>query len=147
MKKAIIGFMTLILVTSFVFANNNLDVEKEKAAIKKVIEKSYVQGVFIKKDTEAMAKGFHAEFNMLTWHDGHMHKYPIARWIKSVKKNPKPPKEKFTHKVPLLDVTGIAAIAKVEIYRDSKHIYTDYLSFYNFGENWQIVSKIFQEHK
>ena len=151
MKKAVVTCLALFLFTGLLGAQSNTDIEKEKAAIQKVIDKAYIQGVFIKRDAEAMAKGFHADFNMLLVHDDHMHAYPISKWIESTKKNkeknPNPPKEKFTYKIPLLDVTGYAAIAKIEIYRDSKHIYSDYMSLYKFGDSWQIVNKIFYEHK
>jgi ketosteroid isomerase-like protein len=39
-----------------------------------------------------------------------------------------------------------AAVARVEVHRDGKHIFTDYLSLYRFADGWKIVGKIFQSH-
>jgi len=46
----------------------------------------------------------------------------------------------------MVNVTGNAAVARVEIYRDGKHAFTDYLSLYKFPDGWLIVGKIFQAH-
>ena len=43
-----------------------------------------------------------------------------------------------------MDVTGKAAVARVELFRDGKHVFTDYLSLYQFADGWKIVAKIFQ---
>ena len=43
-----------------------------------------------------------------------------------------------------MDVTGKSAVARVEIHRDGKHVFTDYLSLYQFADGWKIVAKIFQ---
>ena len=48
---------------------------------------------------------------------------------------------------PSIDITGSAAVARVELYRDFKHIFTDYLSLYRFDDGWKIVGKIFYQHQ
>ncbi len=48
---------------------------------------------------------------------------------------------KVTAKYPIIDVSGDAAMAKVELYRNGKHLFTDYLLLYKFESGWQIVSK------
>jgi hypothetical protein len=45
-----------------------------------------------------------------------------------------------------VDVTGNAAIAKIEVFKDSRHVYTDYMSLYKFKDGWKIVNKIYQKH-
>ena len=45
---------------------------------------------------------------------------------------------------PLVDVTNDEAVARVEIHRDGKHIFTDYLSLDRVADGWKIVGKIFQ---
>jgi hypothetical protein len=45
---------------------------------------------------------------------------------------------------PLVDITNNEAVARVEVHRDGKHIFTDYLSLYSFADGWKIVGKIFQ---
>ncbi len=47
----------------------------------------------------------------------------------------------------LIDFSGNTAIARMEIYENSKHIYTDYMGLYKFPEGWRIVNKIFYSHE
>jgi len=47
----------------------------------------------------------------------------------------------------MVDVTGNAAVAKIEIYKDGKHIYSDYMALYKIDNNWKIVNKIYFSHK
>lgn len=128
-----------------------LSCKGEASAVKKVIEKAYVNGIHINRDIEAIKKGFHPDFNMLILRDGKIVKVPIAQWIERIeegkKKNPGPSKVKTTHKFSMVDVTGNAAVARIEIYKDGKHTYTDYMSLYKFPDGWKIVNKIFQSHK
>ena len=86
---------------------------------------------------------------MLILKEGKITKMSLQQWIEMVEqrqKNPAPTKSKIEYKIPLVDVTGNAAVAKVEIYKDSKHIYSDYMSLYRFDDGWKIVNKIFQPH-
>lgn len=46
----------------------------------------------------------------------------------------------------MIEVVGNAAVAKVELYREDKKIFTDFLSLYKFEEGWRIVSKIYHRH-
>ena len=43
-------------------------------------------------------------------------------------------------------VGSAAAVVRLELYRDGKHTFTDYLSLYRFADGWKIVSKIFHVH-
>jgi Putative lumazine-binding len=62
---------------------------------------------------------------------------------KAVEATPRPA---IRHEFTSVDVTDDAAVARVEIYRDGTHAFTDYLSLYRFPDGWRIVSKIFQAH-
>ena len=144
-KVMLVLLAVLVLLTSVVGEDSN-EVEKDRQAIKAVIEDAYIQGVFIKKDPESMKKGFHPEFNMLILKDGQMTKVPFDQCINIVeesKKNSVPSKVEITHRFSFIDVTGNSAVAKVEVYKGSTHVFTDYLSLYKFKEGWKIVAKIF----
>ena len=65
---------------------------------------------------------------------------------KRVVENPDLKNVKTTHNCALIDVTENAAVAKIEVYKDGKHVYTDYMSLYKFEEGWKIVNKIFATH-
>ncbi len=43
----------------------------------------------------------------------------------------------------MIDVTGTAAVAKLEFYVGKTLKYIDYMSLYKFGDEWKIVNKIF----
>ena len=45
-----------------------------------------------------------------------------------------------------VDVTGNAAVAKIELFKDSKHVYTGYLSLLKFGDGWLITDKVYFRH-
>ena len=38
------------------------------------------------------------------------------------------------------------ASVRVEVFRDGKHTFTDYLLLYKFADGWKIVSKAFYSH-
>ncbi len=151
MKRTIFILGSVVLCFGLVVAGGDQNMEKEKAAIQKVIEKAYVKGIHINRDPEAIRSGFHPEFNMLVLREDKITKVPIENWIakieESKKKNPEPSDVETTHNFSLVDITGDAAVAKIEIFKDSKHVFTDYMSLYKFDDGWKIVNKIFHHHK
>lgn len=128
-------------------------VDPEKEAIKKVIQTAYVDGLQNKGPVTDIEKGFHPGFELLGNKNNELTKFPIYSWImyhkKRVAENPNPPtaEELVTSKFPLIDITGNAAIAKIELYKGGNILFTDYLSLYKFEEGWQIVSKIYFRHE
>ena len=150
MKKLAVTLFFSLLILPF-FAGGYAASGSEEDAVKKVIEEAYVKGIHINRDIPAIEKGFHPEFNMLILRENNISKYPIGKWIDAIEKrkkeNPSPPPYKTTHRFPMVDVTGNAAVAKIEIYRDSELVYSDYMSLYKFEEGWKIVNKIYYSHE
>ncbi|MCP5106535.1 MAG: nuclear transport factor 2 family protein [bacterium] len=150
MKKIILCLFAVVLFSSLVFAGG--DIEKDKAAIKKVILDAYRDGIVNVGDVEAIKKGFHPEFKLLGLNKDRsdIWKLPIADWAKSVEKGKKegkyPPKEKVSFKFLLVDVVGNAGFAKIEFYKGDKLAYTDFLSLYRFKDGWKLVAKIYNQH-
>ena len=142
-KNAALILALAVLGAVPVFADDASDV---KAAI----QSAYVDGVHVKLDPAAMRKGFHPDFRMLVLKDGKMTAVTLEDWISRMeagaKKNPNAPRPAIKAEFPVVNVTGNAAVARVEIYRDGKHTFTDYLSLYKFADGWMIVGKIFQAH-
>lgn len=118
--------------------------------VKAAVQSAYVDGVHVKLDPAAMRKGFHPDFRMLVLKDGKMTAVTLEEWIgrmeAGAKKNPDAPRPAIKAEFPVVDVTGNAAVVRVEIDRDGKHTFTDYLSLYKFPNGWLIVGKIFQAH-
>ncbi len=132
------------------FQKKNAPVSDEKKAVAKVIREAYVDGIQNLGNIEAIQKGFHPGFSLLYIRDNQLKKFLIKDWIESVKKrkekNPDRPKVKTTVKFLNVDVVGKAATAKFELYRDSKLVFTDFMSLLKFEGGWKIVSKISHRH-
>ena len=71
----------------------------------------------------------------------------LDAWMERLGLHGEPLRSGITHQVQVLDQTGRAAAAKVEIFQDGEIIYTDYMSLYRFGEEWRIVAKTFHSHR
>jgi hypothetical protein len=124
----------------------------ERAAIVEVVTAAYVDGIHNFRDPAAIRAGFHPDFEMLILKDGELEKLPIAKWIESIEaRNAKepPPSDGVrttSAEFPLVEVTGTAAICKVELTRGGELVFTDYLALYKFEEGWRIVGKSFYRH-
>jgi hypothetical protein len=124
----------------------------EKAAVQKVVQEAYVDGIHNFRRPDAIRKGFHPGFEMLFVREGKLEKLPIYNWIQGIEernaKEPLPPDAKATTTAayPLTDVTGTAAMCKVELSREGKLVFTDYLLLYKFDDGWRIVGKTSHRH-
>jgi hypothetical protein len=127
------------------------EVADAKAEIRTVIEASYINGAFNALDADAMRAGFHEDFAIF-WADGEkIGKYPIATWADGVEKKKADPgfdpaENVWDHELPMIDVTGGTAMAKVELSNKGRHVYTDYLLLLKFESGWRIVAKVYKEH-
>ncbi len=152
MKKVMFVLLVLIIMVGSTFAGekcckaNAKDVE----AVKKVIEAAYVNGIHINRDLGAIKKGFHPEFTMMIKSEKNLKKVAISDWMKKIEawKQKEPTiTTKTKHKFTMVNVAGNAAVARIEIMKDGKHVYTDFMSLYKFDDGWKIVNKIFQSYK
>jgi len=124
--------------------------DSDTDAVRAVVQSAYVEGVHANPDAARMRQGFHPDFRMLVLRDGKMTAVTLEDWIgrmeASRKQNPNAPKPTVRAEFPVVDVTANEAVVKVELYRDGKHAFTDYLLLYKFPDGWKIVSKIFQSY-
>lgn len=146
---------TITLVTIFLFTvfsgliAQEQDVKMEQELIKKVIQNAYVDGLCNNADEVAVAKGFHPGFNLMGVGKGNsMWKHPIYNWIEGAKEGKKEHKYSFqdeftTIKFLFVDVSGNAAVAKINFYEGDEIKFVDYLSLLKFEDGWKIVSKTF----
>lgn len=118
----------------------------ESSAIKELLIHSYVDGIYVNRDEAAVRSGFHPGFVLHVLDDGQLIQAPLDMWLARLQldgtKSPTP----YSHNFNTIDVTGNAAVVKMEIFEDSKHIYTDYFGLYKFADGWKIVNKIFYGH-
>jgi hypothetical protein len=146
MKKFLVIFYSVGLIFPL-FAQKFI----EEAAIKEVIQTAYIDGIHNLGDVTAIKNGFHPGFELLIKNQNNqLVKLPIYSWIETVegrkKSNPEGVVEKTTARYLSFDITGDAAVAKIELFKEEKKIFTDYLFLYKFENKWKIVSKIYHTH-
>lgn len=120
----------------------------DKAAIESVIQTAYVDGLQNWGDSEVIRAGFHPEFELLSkTTDNQIRRLPIDEWIEMVEnrkaRNPEGPGALVTADITSVDITVDAAVAKLDLFREGKKLFTDYLLLYKFDEGWRIVGKIY----
>ena len=141
---ALAALTTLALATTGVAAN-----DAEKLAVIQVITDAYINGVHAKPDAAAMRRGFHPDFRMLVLADGKMSAVALDEWAGRVEKSaaiPNAVRPAIKAEFPVVEIAGGAASARVEVFRDGKHTFTDYLLLYKFTDGWKIVSKTYHTH-
>lgn len=148
MKNTI--FFRLMMLALFVLAGALAANDVEKKAVMNVVEAAYVKGVHAEPSGEAMRKGFHPDFIMFVQDGEKITKVTRDEWITrleaGIAKNSGAPKPVVKHEFPLVEVTGSAAFVKVELHRDGKHVFTDFISLYKFADGWKIIGKTFYRH-
>ena len=137
--------LTIIFLFSFSFLGMQ-GFEKEKNAVKKVLVDSYVKGIHINRDIKLVQEGFHPDFIMHVLDNNQIIKASLDMWLGRLKLDGQKNQNTIDYKFKSIDITGYSAVAKMEIYENSKHIYTDYFSLYKFEDGWKIISKIFTGH-
>jgi ketosteroid isomerase-like protein len=144
--KALAVVASIVLCATVAAAAQSSDTD----AVKAVVQSAYVEGVHVNLDAAKMRQGFHPDFRMLVLRDGKLTPVTLEEWIgrmeANAKQNPNAPNPAVRADFPVVDVTANEAVVKVELYRDGKHAFTDYLFLYKFPDGWKIVSKIFQAY-
>ncbi|MFC2078394.1 nuclear transport factor 2 family protein [Candidatus Bipolaricaulota bacterium] len=124
---------------------------QNRQQIEQIIEKAYIEGIHIRPNLETVLSGFHPDFRMLVRRDAELLKVSpeefVAMVVKARETNPEAFAETVSFEIPLVEVTGDAAIAQVKLSRGGRHLFTDYLSLYRMDGRWQVVSKIFHSHQ
>jgi ketosteroid isomerase-like protein len=144
MRTVALAALTVLALTTTGAAN-----EAEKQAVVQVITDAYINGVHAKPDAAAMRRGFHQDFRMLVLADGKMNAVTLDEWAGRVEKsaaNPNAARPVIKAEFPVVEIAGAAASARVEVFRDGKHTFTDYLLLYKFADGWKIVSKTYHTH-
>ncbi len=152
MKKILTPLLAIIFVGALAaFTTSTIKKEAAEAEIKELVNKAYIHGAFNELNPEAMAAGFHKDFAIFSAKGEQLSRYEIANWVASVAERKAssdfdPAKNVWDSKFAVVDVTGNSAIAKVELSKDGKHIFTDYLSLLKFDSGWKIVAKVYTKH-
>ena len=152
MKRILI--LSLVLIGISISTNAQTDNKNDIELIKKTILTAYQDGIQNEGDMKKIDKGFHPTFRMIGLRDGkEVWEYPIADWKKSVQKGkedgkyPRTGDKKVKIEFPMVDVSGSAAIAKLNLSVSRKLTYIDYMSLYKIDGKWKIVAKIYANAK
>ena len=114
-----------------------------------VVQTAYVDGIHRNSDADAMRAGFHPEFIMFMQTDEGMKILTRDAWAARIEKAGADPDRKtyeISAEVEIIGQSGNAAVVKVELGRDGKHVFTDFLSLYKTPDGWKIIAKIYQRH-
>lgn len=114
-----------------------------------VVRDAYVDGVHRNADAAAFRAGFHESFVMyVNGPDGVtiVTREDWAARLETAAADPDRKRPKIDADVEVVASSGDAAVVKVDLDRDGKHVFTDFLSLYRTSDGWKIVAKIFQRH-
>lgn len=143
MSKTFLSLLFLIVSTA-TFAQS-----ADETAIKGVITSAYIEGIQNRGSIDDIRKGFHPSFTMLRVIDNDIKPLPIEEWITNLEKARKDtpaPTTRTEGTFLSVDITGTAAVVKLELTRGGKKTFTDYLVLSRFTEGWRIISKSFYRH-
>lgn len=142
--------MIIVVLIALAFAPAILGAQEaaDEEAIKTLVQTAYVDGLINLGDLERTRAGFHPDFVLFGLQNGQLTRLPIADWIAGTEKRKAQGQKspEMTCQILQVDITSSAAVVKLELHREGKHIFTDYLSLYKFPDGWKIVGKIYHRH-
>lgn len=122
------------------------------AEVEAHVLRHYVHGAFNTRDVAAMRAGFDASFAIFSADGDTLDRFPLDVWIERLETSlaegydAEAPQNHWQHRFALVDVTGNAAMVKLELSNEGKHIYTDYITLLRFDSGWRIVAKTYVQH-
>ena len=118
-----------------------------REAIRSIVEEAYIRGIHTTQDEATVRAGFHQDFAMLVLQDDTMLKVGLDEWFERVEAlkadSPELWKAETRGDFLLIDVSGTAAVVKLDVYKGETFFSTDYMLLYKFEKGWRIVSKVF----
>ena len=124
----------------FAMSSTTPDQEADRKAIEQTI--GYYFTASDNGDADALGRAFHPEAKMLLVRDGKLAEVTIPDWQDRIRKNPNPPTKANWRKVVSVDISGEAAVARVES-DFATFQFIDYMSLLKVDGEWKIVNKIF----
>ena len=133
---------TLMLVSAAGLTAASLN-DPDERAIRRHIERYYFEGVR-RSDTAAAHRAFHPVLTMYSVRDDTLGQRSLNEWLTAIaERAPQPPKpDEVARRIVSVDVTGNAAMAKLELGYPEATV-TDYMSLLKLNGEWVIVGKIF----
>jgi hypothetical protein len=116
----------------------------DEDAMRNVINEAYAQGIHNRVETGNILKGFHLGFDLLSPNNNLFVKLPILfmdRKHPQIHRSWTETHSCRNYQSHLIHVAGNAALARVKLFRDGTHIFTDCMALYKIEDGWRVVSK------
>ncbi|MCP5108140.1 MAG: hypothetical protein GY950_32430 [bacterium] len=147
MKKVMFGLIVLFIAALSLTCVSGSDMEKEKAAVKKVIEDAHVNGFYPKLDEEAVKKGYHKDCDFISYSFIGIVKRSMDARLNFIKKNfPEPDERGVAHRFLSLTVADRIAGAVMEAHIAGRRELTTHLTLYKLKDGWKIVNEVIYWH-
>jgi ubiquinone/menaquinone biosynthesis C-methylase UbiE len=124
--------------------------EEEKEALFKLIDESYLGAAHNNIDIDVIKKGFHESFTWQNMHHERLFITSLQQWIILLNREKwlRPDwNNRTTAEIEVIGIEENAAVAKVDIYNNRVHEFTDFLSAYKFADGWKITNRISRRHE
>lgn len=139
MKKLLILLTVTAAISSVIWLPASAE-SAEEAAIRAAID-HYFQG-HATGDGEHFKKVFHPDSKLFWMRDGKLNQRTSAEYIAGASGKPPADEAQRKRRISLIDITGNAAVVKVELDYPNVH-FTDYMSMLKIDGEWKIVNKTF----
>lgn len=140
-------FYGLLLVALLPSSTRGQHADSAAADIRRVIQESYVEGVFIDRDPSVVRRGFHPQFVMSVLDDDSVIAASLDMWLGRMQLDGERSSDRIRSVIDSVDITGNAAVVKLRLWINDHHTYTDYMGLYRFPDGWKIVNKLFATHE
>ena len=137
MKKVL-----LIIGFNLLFLNVNAqtsDATNDWNLVQKTLN-LYIDGVGT-TDSVKVSKAFHHSWQMKFFEDNKLNTMKKTKYMERFDIPPHAKSDKWSGRIVFIDITGTAAVGKVEI-STTKLLFTDYFNLMKTNEGWFIVDKI-----
>lgn len=129
--------------------------KNDKEAIEALLNESYLDGMYLKQDSDLVRNGFHPEFRLAV-RDGEAAFYvPLEDWIEyegldlpeTEKSDEMKAKRTATLRIDSIDIVGAVASVKAEVRIAGKITYTNFYGLVKTEGRWQVMTKHFATHQ
>ena len=138
-RLLMVSVSVLFVATVAVLAASGSD----ELAIEEVLTSAYVEGVWRQRDPDLVRAGFAPTFVMQVYWKGELSSRTLDEWLERMRLDGTPRDSEIRAEIQVLEVTGAAGLARVELFEDGEHLFTDYFGLYRTADGWKIVSKMF----
>lgn len=114
-----------------------------RAAIERLINEAYIEGLYEKRDEQAVRAGFDPSFTMHVNRDGEISVTTLDDWLGRLGLNGEPNGMDAEATFLDIEITGKAAQARFELRLNGELRFVDMFGLYETPGGWKVTNKIF----